>query len=231
MQRNKQGLLAIFGSLHRHGCRRHLLLLLVLFSPSGDSSSKHRRHCLILAKKKTKKTQIRDRNSVQPDVSDRVHSSTSSCCFPLPPSRTGNRGRPASPAPLPHSSLPPRCWCHGSDPALRPSFSPVLFASMWDGSFIYAGPQITSLARLFVSRLNPAAVAAAAGSRMEALSPSPLENSLLPPINSTSRRISVNQASGPPDPSHRPANSAGFLDSDLAKTPGEWLVRNTAVVV
>lgn len=122
--------------------------------------------------------------------------------------------------------LPPQCWCHGEDRALRPSFSLELFASTWDGSFIYAAPHITSLARLFVSRLNPV-IAATAGGRMEALSPSPLENGPLPPINSTSQRISVNQASGP----HRPANSVGFLDSDLAKTPREWLARNTAVFV
>lgn len=113
-----------------------------------------------------------------------------------PPPGQANRGRPDSPPP--HSSLPPQCRFHGSDPAPRPSFSPVLFASTWDGSFIYAAPHIASLARLFVSRLNPAAVAAAAGGGLEALSPSPSENGLLPPINSTSRRISVNQASGPP---------------------------------
>lgn len=110
----------------------------------------------------------------------------------------------------------------------------MLFASTWDGSFIYAAPHITSLARLFVSRLNPAAVAAAAAGGLEALSPSPSEKR--PPASDQfhfPENISKSSVGppAPPDPSHRTANSVGFLDSDLAKTPGEWLARNTAVVV
>lgn len=170
-------------------------------------------------------------NSVCPDTSDRRHSSISSGGFQLHLSRTRNRGRPDITLPLlpPNLSHPSVGVTDEIGPCGRPSLW-SFFASTWDGSFIYAAPHITSLARLFVSPLNPV-VAATAGGRIEALSPSPLENGLLPPINSTSQRISVNQASGRHEPSLRSANSVGFLDSDLAKTPREWLARNTAVFV